>query len=75
MMCGSYRTPTVPTGGVPEVIANSVAAVTLMESDPVMELVVVSVAVIVCVPLPTVSSVAENVAVPAVSVELAGSFP
>ena len=74
MVCWSYRTPTVPPGGVPEVIANAAGAVTLIGSEPLMELVTVSVAVIVCVPLPTVSSVAENVEVPAVSVELAGSF-
>ncbi len=74
MVRASYTLPTVPVGGALEVTANAAAAVTLMEIDPVMELVTISVAVIVCVPLPTVSSVAENVEVPAVSVELAGSF-
>ena len=72
MVCLSYRTPTVPPGGVPEMIANAAGAVTLTGSEPVMELVTVSVAVIVCVPPPTVSSVAENLAVPAVKVESAG---
>ena len=74
MVCLLYTLPTVPAGGASEIIASAGAAVTLIESDPMRELVAVSVAVIVCVPLPTVSSVAENVEVPAVSVESAGSF-
>ena len=74
MMCRSYLVPTVPPGGVLEVIDNAAAAVTLIGSEPVMELVTVSVAVIVCVPLPTVSSAAEKVPVPLVRVESAGSF-
>lgn len=73
MTCLSYRTPTVPPGGLTEVIPNAAGAVTLIGSEPVMELATVSVAVIVCVPLPTVSSVAEKLAVPAANVESAGS--
>ena len=69
-----YALPTVPVGGGPELITNAGAAVTPMLAKPVMELVVLSVAVMVCAPLPTVSSVAEKLPVPAVSVESAGIF-
>ena len=56
MMRRSYALPTVPVGGATEVIANVAGAATLIDRDPVMELVVLSVAVMACVPLPTVSN-------------------
>ena len=70
--CGLYRWPTVPFGGAPEPMAKAAAVVTLIEAIPVIELLVVSVAVIVSVP--AVSSVALKFAVPIVSGESAGSF-
>jgi hypothetical protein len=62
----------VPVGGALEVIASGPAAVTLIELEvPVIEAVIVSVAVMVW--LPVVFGVTEKVPVPFVSVELAGS--
>jgi hypothetical protein len=64
--------PTVPEAGGPELIVNTVAAVTPIELTPLIEAEVVSVAVRVCVP--AVSSVAEKFPVPAARAESAGSF-
>ena len=62
----------MPVAGAPEVIASGPAAVTLIEPEvPVIEAVIVSVAVMVW--LPALFSVAEKVPIPFVSIELAGS--